>query len=222
MSNTNEIELIKYSGKVEKANCITHAIGAILTVFCLIIAIKATNDKSIYYRLSGILHSVALMSVYSISALYHGLKPGKAKLIFRRLDHVAIPILQAATATPCALITLRKTSEACCWICFIVGWLCAIYGATVKLFFFSKLKSFTMAVYFISGFIMLGCAFPCINNINRQAFTLLIVGCLLYIVGAIFCRLGMKRPYFHPIFHIFVLSASLIHFYIIYAYIYTV
>jgi len=50
---------------------------------------------------------VTLILLYLASTLYHALPPGKAKQVFRILDHASIYLLIAGTYTPFTLVTLR-------------------------------------------------------------------------------------------------------------------
>ena len=47
-------------------------------------------------------------------------------------------------------------------------------------------------------------------------FILAVVGGVAYSVGVIFYKMGKKKPYFHSIFHLFVLAGTLMHFAMLY------
>ncbi len=211
-----EIKLIEYSKSVDIGNCITHALGAVLSVCAAILFLLSSDDMR--HMISAVLYGFSLIAVYSVSAIYHGLRIGEAKRIARLIDHSAVPILIAGTATPCALITLYEISPAHSLTVLILAWFCALFGTVSKLFFFEKLKAVTIAVYIISCAAMLLSVIPIIGEINSVAFGGILIGCVFYLIGAIFCRLGMKKEVCHVIFHIFVLFGSTAHFYVIYSY----
>ena len=93
---------------------------------------------------------------------------------------------------------------------------CALFGLVSKLFFFEKLKKVTYAVYIICCSAMLFSAIPVIDKMENGAFELIASGCVLYLIGAIFCYLGVRREKYHVVFHVFVLLASAVHFYVIF------
>lgn len=211
------VELIEYSKGVDLGNCLTHAAGAVLSVAALIMmTVRAEGAR---HTASAVIYGLSLIAVYSVSAIYHGLKNGEAKRIARLIDHSTVPVLIAGTATPCALITLYEISVPHSMLVFFLGWGCTLFGIISKLFFFQKAKKISVSVYIIFGLIMICSAVPLLGEINPRAFAGLVIGSAFYLIGAVFCGLGIKRPYFHVVFHVFVLIASAIHFAVIYTYV---
>lgn len=209
-----DVELIEYSRKVDFINCITHTLGAVAAVpLGILLIIKAEGFREIF---SAVIYSAALFAVYCFSAVYHGLRPSETKRKARLLDHSAVPLLIAGTATPCALISLYRVSISHSVFVFILAWSCTLFGLFSKIFFFEKLKSVTMAVYMVSGALMLLVTVPLLGEINTDGFSKLVIGCVYYVIGAVFCGLGRKNEIFHPIFHAFVLMGSFFHYYVIY------
>jgi hemolysin III len=214
---TKDIKLIEYSKRVDIGNCITHAVGAVLSVAAIaVMLISAEGAREIA---SVLLYGIPMLTVYTASAVYHGLKSGEAKRVARLLDHSAIPLLIAGTTTPCALITLYDISAAHGIAVLSAAWFCALFGLISKIFFFEKLKKITYAVYIICCSAMLFSAIPVMDKMEKGSFELIALGCILYLIGAIFCYLGVKREKFHVIFHVFVLLASAVHFYVIHTFI---
>lgn len=211
------VKLMEYSRSVDLGNCITHALGAVLSVAgLLMLTVKA---EGIMHTVSALIYGISMIAVYTVSAVYHGLKNGEAKRIARLIDHSTVPILIAGTATPCALITLFEISVPHSLFVFFLGWGCTLFGIISKLFFFEKMRKVTVAVYIISCLLMLLSACPVIGEINHTAFSGIVLGNIFYLLGALFCGLGIKRPWFHVVFHIFALLASATHFAVIYIYI---
>lgn len=214
---TGNIRLIEYPEKVDLWNCITHAVGAVLSAAGFIsLIIKADGIRGM---ISAVLFGAALILVYTVSAVYHGIKNSSAKIKARLLDHSAIPFLIAGTASPCALITLYEINVPCSIAVFVLAWFCVIFGVVSKVFFFEKLRVVTVTVYIVSCFAMICCALPFLGEIKSEAFGGILLGCVLYLVGGIFCRIGINKPSMHIVFHVFCLLASLVHFLIIYVYV---
>ena len=222
MKITDKIDLIEYTKRQEFFNSLTHALGAAFGAAGLVLCLIKSGGTGARYTVSAVVYCLSFILVYAASALYHGLPAGEAKRFFRLFDHVTIPVLLAGTATPCALITLYRVSPPHGIAVFCTGWFIALFGIITKVFFFNneKLKIACMAVYFAGGAAMLFSAVPRLGSINKTGFCLLCAGCAAYTVGAVFCKLGIKRAALHTIFHIFVLAGSIIHFIVIYKFVF--
>lgn len=214
---TENVKLIEYPHKVEFLNSLTHAAGAVFSVIGF--AVMVFNADGARKIISAVLFGISMITVYTVSAVYHGLKNGEAKRIARLADHSAIPFLIAGTATPCALVTLYEISIPHSLAVLILAWFCALFGFVSKVFFFEKLRKVTVAVYIISCALMVCCALPLLDKIDSKAFNGILLGNAFYLIGAAFCGLGIKRPALHVVFHIFCFLASLTHYLVIYEYI---
>lgn len=209
-----DVKLIEYSKGVDVWNCITHAVGAVLSVAAIVVMmISAEGARE---TVSAFLYGASMLVVYTISAVYHGLKKGEAKRISRLFDHAAIPILIAGTTTPYAMIVLYDISVFHGITVLTAAWFCGLFGLFSKLFFFEKLKKITYAVYIICCATMFLSAIPVIDEVKKGAFGLIGAGNAAYLISAIFCYLGIRHEKFHVVFHLFTLVAGAIHFYVIY------
>ena len=78
-------------------NSISHgmtALAAILgLVFLIILGVSSAKDFTLF---SAIVYGLSLVSLYTFSTFYHGLRQGKAKNVFHILDHCGIYLLIAA------------------------------------------------------------------------------------------------------------------------------
>lgn len=212
-----DIGLIEYSREVDRGNCITHAIGAVLSVPALIMLVL--KAQGIRPTVSVVIFGLSMLAVYTASAVYHGLTNPKKKTKARLIDHSTVPILIAGTATPCALITLYEIDVFHALAVFCLGWFSTLFGLFAKLFFFEKTRKITVAVYIISSLLMMCSAIPLLGKINGNAFGGIVFGNVLYLIGALFCLLGRKRPALHIVFHIFAVLATAVHFYVIYKFV---
>jgi hemolysin III len=214
----NDVKLIEYSKKVDTANCITHAAGAVMAAAALVIMLSRAGSLGMRHILSTLIFGLSMITVYTFSAVYHGLPAGESKRVARLIDHSAIPILIAGTSTPCAMITIYNVSPPHCTAIMIIAWFCALFGVVSKLFFFQKLRVATMVVYITSCAVMLLSVVPLIGELDPLAFGGILLGCVTYVIGAVFCGLGIKREKLHIVFHIFVILANAIHVFVILKY----
>ena len=209
-----DVKVIEYSRGVDTLNTLTHGFGAVLGfIGAILLVVKAEGFRQVF---SVAVYSLALVTVYTASTVYHSLKNGEAKRIARIVDHSAIPLLIAGTATPCALITLFEASKLHGMIVFCLAWTCTIFGLFSKVFFFEKLKALTMGVYIVCCTAMIFVAVPLLGQINTRDFIIVVIGCIFYLFSAVLLRMGMKNEKIHPIFHVVVLIGSAFHYYVIY------
>lgn len=213
-----DVELIEYSKPVDLLNTITHLIGALLSFPALFFLLDKSNGS--LEKWSAVIYCFSVFAVYGVSALYHALPNGEIKRKVRIIDHSTIPLMIAGTATPCALISLYNINKIHGIVIFICGWFIYFFGLFSKFFFFEKLKTLTMGIYICGGLIMLISALPVIDQIDAKGFLFLIIGSLIYVLGAIFCGIGAKFEWFHVIFHVTVIIASTVHYYSIFTFVY--
>ena len=103
-----------YSKGEEIFNMTSHivggAIGVIATIACIVVAAIRGN---VYGIVSGAIFGITMIILYTMSSIYHGLKPNTTgKKVLQILDHCSIFLLIAGSYTPFALCTLREYDTA--------------------------------------------------------------------------------------------------------------
>ena len=103
-----------YSKGEEIFNMTTHivggGIGVIATILCIIYAAIHGN---VYGIVSGAIFGITMIVLYTMSSIYHGLRPNTTgKKVLQILDHCSIFLLIAGSYTPFALCTLRQYDTA--------------------------------------------------------------------------------------------------------------
>lgn len=203
----------KYTKGEEIFNMVTHIVGAVIGIAALVLCIVfAAIRHNPYGIASGIVFGVSMIILYTISSVYHGLKQGKAKSVFRILDHCSIFILIAGSYTPFALCTLREYDQATGWIIFGVIWAIAILGITVNAINLNKFKNISIALYVLMGWCILVKINVLPALLGMTGFLLLLLGGIVYTIGAILYIVGKKCKYIHSVFHIFVFLGNILHF----------
>ncbi len=210
-----------YSKGEEVFNMTSHIVGAVLgivaTVLCIIFA--AINGNA-YGVVSGSIYGATMIVLYTMSSIYHGLKPERySKKVFQVLDHCSIFLLIAGSYTPFALCTFREYNTALGWTIFGVIWAMAILGITLNSIDIKSFKKFSMICYLGMGW----CIIFTINLIPKLlgnvGFGLLLAGGISYSVGAILYGIGKKRKWMHSVFHLFILLGSILQFFCILLYV---
>ena len=211
-----KIKLKKYSLGEELMSAITHGIGAGLSITALVLCIIAGARHGAINVISGIIYGISLIILYTMSTLYHSFKPNLAKKVFRVFDHCCIFLLIAGTYTPFTLITLNGING---WIIFTVIWACAILGIVFNSINLEKFKKISFILYLIMGWTVLVDIKSLIANLDPTGLKLLVVGGITYTLGALVYLVGHKVKYMHSIWHFFVLTASVLHFFCIFLYV---
>ena len=202
-----------YTKGEEIFNMVSHIVGGVAGIVTIVLcSVFGAIRNNAYGVVSGVIFGVSMIFLYTMSSLYHGLKPNsKSKKVFQILEHCAILVLIAGSYTPFALCTLREYSTALGWVIFGVIWGFAILGITLNSIDLKKYKKFSMICYLAMGWciVVRGDLLPKLLGI--QGFALLLAGGLIYTIGAVLYGLGKKRKYIHSIFHICVFLGNLLH-----------
>lgn len=205
----------------EPMNGLTHFIPAVLSIIGIVFLLMKAVELSDPYRIvSYSVFGAGLFLLYLMSTLYHWLLLDTQKIkILRRLDHMMIFVLIAATYTPICLIPLRGGWG---WSLFATVWAMATVGIFLKIFWMNAPRWLSTGIYLGMGWIALIALWPMINNMSLQSLLLLLAGGIFYSLGAVIYAL--KKPVlipnilgFHEIFHICVAMGSFMHFLVIYS-----
>jgi len=200
-------EAVMYYG--ERFNSISHIIGALAALAGLVILVVVAAAKGDPWKIVSMsIYGATLFMLYTLSSLYHSLR-GRAKIIFRKLDHYAISSLIAGTYTPITLVTLRGTLG---WTLFGIIWGLAVIGIIVDSLPRQKHRIPQLIIYLIMGWLALIALKSLIALLPTTGFVLLLVGGLFYTIGIVFFAFDGKVRHFHGIWHLFVLAGSTCHY----------
>lgn len=212
--------LPSYTVGEEIFNMTTHIVGGALGIVALVlcIIISAMNENP-WGVVSSSIYGASLVALYSMSSIYHGLRPEGAKKVMQVLDHCAIYFLISGTYTPVLLSALRKSHPALAWVLFGIVWGLTALAVTFTAIDLNKYKKFSMICYICMGWCIVFAFKQTIEAITLTGFIYLLCGGIAYTIGAVLYHVGKKRRYMHSIFHIFVVIGSIFHFFCIYLYV---
>jgi hemolysin III len=168
---------------------------------------------------SCLVYVLSLALLFGSSSLYHRPQWGlRAYNIMRRIDHSAIFILIAGTATPVCLLGLRGKMGVHLLIIF---WVAAILGISQALLWSHGPKWLRAVVYIVMGWLALPYFAALEASLGPENGLLILAGGVIYTLGALVYALKKPDPYpevfgFHEIFHIMVVIAAALHFSVIY------
>ena len=186
---------------------VVSVVGAtLLTVF---------GSGGAWNRLALLTFGVSLVSLYTVSSLYHSIPWGeKWKARMQRLDHTMIYVLVAGTFTPIAWIALDGWLR---WTTLGVQWSIVAAGGIQKVFFPRLSRSLSVALQTTQGWLALLLLWPLAENLPWTALFMLGLGGVLYTVGMVFLVTNRPRLWprvfsYHEVFHILVIAGSSVHF----------
>lgn len=193
----------------EVANSVTHAIGAFAML--ILLPISASYAYQTYDLKAAIGISIFVISLFLMflsSTIYHSMAYGSVhKYILRIIDHSMIYIAIAGSYTP---IALSLVSGWLGYIIIVLQWGITLFGILYKIFAKRINEKFSLMLYIVMGWLVVF-ILPVIIQKTSLAFGLLMLfGGLSYTIGAVFY--AKKRPYFHMIWHLFILLASALQF----------
>ena len=202
-----------YTKGEEIFNMVSHIVGGALGVITTILAIViGAIHHNGYGIVSGIIFGISMIFLYTMSSIYHGLSPKKlSKKVMQIMDHCAIFVLIAGSYTPFALCTLREYSPALGWTIFAIIWIFAALGITLNAIDLKKYKIFSMICYLVMGWCIIIKANLLPELLTMPGFILLLLGGIIYTIGAVLYGLGKKHKYIHSIFHLSVFLGNLLH-----------
>jgi hemolysin III len=191
------------------ANAITHGIGGILAIVGAVYLIGASTRGNAWVVASCTVFAITLVLVYICSTLYHSLVRTRARHVFQILDHSAIYLLIAGTYTPFTLVSLRGPVG---WIMFAAVWSLAVAGVIFKSFAVDRFEVASALVYLFQGWFIVFAFRSLLHAIGWHGLLWLAAGGLAYTLGIVFFALDRLR-YFHAVWHLFVLTGSIAHYF---------
>jgi hemolysin III len=148
--------------------------------------------------------------LYLGSTIYHALPAGRAKRVFRVLDHAAIYLLIAGTYTPFTLGVLRGFWG---WMLFGIVWGLAAIGVVQKIFSHKPHLVFSTVLYLLMGWTILVALKPFLALVPGAGVVWMVAGGVFYTVGVAFFATDWKLKYGHFVWHLFVIAGTVCHYF---------
>jgi hemolysin III len=197
----------------EIANSISHGVGLVgALIGTPFLIIHAVRHEDAGFIAGTIVFAAAMIILYLASTLYHAWPVGKVKHCFRIVEHSAIFILIAGTYTPLTLGILRSALG---WTLFGMVWGLAIAGIALKVIYEASHPILSTALYLVMGWLAVMAVKPLLTNMPNAGLFLLIAGGLSYTVGVIFFAADSRMPYGHFIWHLFVITGTICHYFLV-------
>ena len=192
------------------ADAVTHGIGVLLSIVGLVLLLIKT-DTLIGY-ISASVYGFCLIFLYMSSTLFHSFPETftRTRAVFQRFDHSGIFLLIVGTYTPIIVHTLELKPAI---IYLVLMWSLTVIGIVFKAIWISKFKYVHLAIYLIMGWSVVFIWSDVLPFIQTELWAL-VLGGLAYTIGVAFYLAKFK--YHHFVWHLFVMTGSLLHFLVIY------
>lgn len=207
----SERVLPNYTRGEEIANMTTHIIGGAMGVILLFLTVIITAfNRDVWGIVGSFIYGVSMIALYTVSSVYHGLKPGFAKKVMQVIDHCTIYLLIAGTYTPILLVTMRPVYPGTAWLVLAAEWLLASLGAVFTAIDHNKYKKLSMVFYILMGWFIVLCFRQTVEVLTWSGVLWILFGGISYTIGAVLYGVGKKKPIFHTVFHVFVVIGTLL------------
>jgi hemolysin III len=190
------------------------AVTATMGGFALVSAAGiASSQKAI---LATLIYTVSIVAMFSVSAIYHRKhwhNPAALKWM-KRLDHSAIFVFIAGSYTPFALLAMPPRTGA---EVLTIVWTGAVAGVALKMWWPSAPRWVGVPLYLLLGWVAIYFAGSLLNGGGPIVVGLLVLGGVLYNIGAILYGLRWPNPWprtfgYHEFFHAFTAAAAISHY----------
>ena len=202
-------ERVRSSGE-EITNAVTHGFGAVLIIAALpfLLAAALEHGGAMTVVNASVFATTAIV-LYVASMLYHAVPFGRLKRVFQVADRSAIFLLIAGTYTPFMLGALRGPWG---WSLFGVEWGLAMFGILKELVPTMRQRIPALSLYLLMGWLAVVATVPLATHVQLGGILLIVAGGCAYTIGVVFYAIE-QIPYFHVVWHLFVLMGTTCHFF---------
>ena len=205
----------QYTHKQEIWNTLTHLVGVAFSfvVFGMLLGFEIRFNVPFIKMYPLYIYVTTMFVVFLVSSIYHS-RPLNTKIreLCRVIDHSDIYLFVAGTYTPICLLAISNTDISTGVL--IAEYVLALAGILVTIFGGLKYKSMEIIayiIYLVDGW-MLMFVYPFNQCLEFNIFIFILVGGIIYTVGAILYGIGKKKIWFHTLFHVFIVVAAVLQF----------
>lgn len=200
----------------EIANSISHGIGLVAALVATpFLVLQAVRRGDTGFIVGASVFAATMVLLYLASTLYHALPIGKAKRVFRVIEHSAIFLLIAGTYTPFTLGVLRGAWG---WTLLGLVWGLAVAGVALKAFNRMSHPIISTSLYLLMGWLILIAVNPLYARVPASGLLWLVAGGVAYTAGVAFFAADSRLRYSHFIWHLFVMAGTACHYFAVFWY----
>jgi len=194
----------------ELANSLSHGLALVAALVggpYLIVQAARRADAAFVVGVS--IFFATIVALYLASTLYHALPAGRAKRVFRVIDHSSIYLLIAGSYTP---FTLGVLHGAWGWTLFGLVWGLAAAGIVLKSVGKASHPILSTVLYLSMGWLVVVAVDPLFARLPAAGLLWLLAGGLFYTAGVVFFATDSRVRFGHLIWHLFVMAGTACHY----------
>lgn len=215
----SERKLPSYSRGEEIMNMVTHIVGGAMGILALILCVvKAVGTGNTMGIIGSAVYGFSMIALYTVSSVYHGMKPGYAKKVMQIVDHCTIYFLIVGSYTVVLLSAMLPVYPRITRGLLIVQWCLAILASVLTAIDLHNYRVFSMICYIGMGWGIVLYLPQTLQVLTWGGFWFLLAGGIAYTIGAVLYGIGSKKKWMHSVFHIFVVLGSFLQFLAVYLY----
>lgn len=197
-------EAKNYTKGEEFANAFTHAIGALFSIYAIVIL--AVMSSTPLQKATTAIYGAMMFILFQSSTCYHAMTNETAKKVFRKIDHSAIYLMIAGTYTPLLMMVIKFPYSVAL---MAMMWYLAITGIVFSCMTL-KFKYLSTGLYLLMGWLSIFLFYTLWVRYPHSVVWLMLGGGLFFTVGSIFYL--SKKKFMHSIWHLCVLAGAVMHY----------
>ncbi|MGA9873187.1 MAG: hemolysin III family protein [Rhodococcus sp. (in: high G+C Gram-positive bacteria)] len=181
----------------------------------IVLVSLAFSLVSVSAGIASAVYAVTVCGVFGVSATYHRVNWSKPshRVWMKRADHSMIFVFIAGSYTPFAVLGLPASTGR---TLLIVVWLGALGGVALKMLWPQSPRWVGVPLYLLLGWAIVPVAPTLIDHVGWAPFVLLLVGGILYSIGAVLYATQWPNPWpttfgHHEFFHAATVLAAICH-----------
>lgn len=201
---------VKLSFGEEIGNTVSHGATGLIFLFLLpFVSVYSYIKGGIPLAIGTSIYVICIILMLLTSCIYHSMPfDTKHKYVTRILDHSMIFLAIAGSYTP-ILIYIVKGPLGYGTLIFL--WICVVLGILYKAIAQNADSKITLVFYLSMGWTAIILIPDLISKTSPLFLSLIVLGGLFYTVGTYFYS-KKDKPYFHFIWHLFIIAAVFSHF----------
>lgn len=190
----------------EWANAWTHGIAAVIWLGLSVWLVTRASQISPGLAIACAAYGAACVGTFTCSTLSHTFLERPRLDRFRAWDQAMIYLMIIGTYTP---ITYQMALPQYRLPLLAAMWGFALWGFVNKAILNHRIHSISTVTYLALGWLP---AIPLYGRVSIPLFLYVLAGGVIYSVGVLFLINDRRVKYFHAVWHLFVLAASIVHF----------
>lgn len=190
----------------EWANAWTHGIAAVIWLGLTVWLVTRASHVSMGLAIACAAYGATCVGTFTCSTLSHTFLERPRLDRYRAWDQAMIYLMIIGTYTP---ITYQMALPQYRLYLLAAMWGFALWGFANKAILNHRIHSISTVTYLMLGWLP---AIPLYGRISIPLFLYVLAGGVIYSVGVLFLINDRRVKYFHAVWHLFVLTASIVHF----------